>query len=95
MSATSIPTIPLYLRIPVALRERLDAAARGHRSYVAKGDLADTAIKAMSRGLDELHPLHLVPVEPEPVKRTHVTTARGKRTKRGATIVRKPARARR
>jgi hypothetical protein len=54
MTMTSIPTVPIYIRIPVTLRERLEKAAQGERSYLPKGAIADTAVKALGAGLDAL-----------------------------------------
>lgn len=64
MPRSTSPTVPLYLRIPVGLRERLDAAAANGNTYTYKGAIADTAIRALTVGLDAIAPLKLVSEEP-------------------------------
>jgi hypothetical protein len=56
-----VPTVALYIRIPVALRKRLDDAAStaggsGDYRYSYRGAIADTAIKALEAGLDAIAP---------------------------------------
>lgn len=79
MPRSTSPTVPLYLRIPVGLRERLDAAAADGRSYTYKGAIADTAIRALSAGLDAIAPLTLVSEDVTPAKKAR----KASKTKRG------------
>jgi hypothetical protein len=48
-------TAALYLRIPADLRGKLDDInSRLHNGYPRRGDLADTAIRALQAGLEVL-----------------------------------------
>lgn len=51
MSTRSEPTVALYLRIPISLRDRLDAAARGDSNNIHRGALTAAAIRALDAGL--------------------------------------------
>ncbi len=80
MPRSTSPTVPLYLRIPVELRERLDAAASDGKGWSYKGAIADTAIKVLSAGLDQLYPLVLLPTP----KTSNAQKARAQAAKRKA-----------
>lgn len=73
--ATSVTT-PIYLRIPVELRERLEGAAENVRGYRPRGELQRVAIRSLSAGLDALYPLRLI-ASPKPPTKTTKKKRRG------------------
>jgi hypothetical protein len=62
-------TMALYLRIPAELRQRLESVASVAGAYRKRGDLQDTAIKALSAGLDALAEIRAHKVQRAPVVR--------------------------
>jgi hypothetical protein len=88
------PTVPIYFRIPIDLRKRLETASKPN-GYAPRGALADTAIKALELGLKSLAAEQTEQLDmfaPKPLRKHARGTVkrkprklvkRSKRTKRG------------
>lgn len=99
MSATSIATIPIYVRIPVALRDRIDEAAKHGMSYLRRGAVGDTIIKALEESFPvggrkaDTDQMDLWDEQPDEIKVLKPITAKA-RARARARAKRKPKQAR-